>query len=297
MANGSLITNLGKNILLNRAYKANPDYTAPTQFKVGISNGTPAVTDTDLDVPVPISGTESVDDCDVANWTDDAEMTSTLNNVTFKEGTGSLNLIKDAGAAQTASTDKTTTSRNFTSKELSNWLYIIDATALAKLDATDSVIIRFGSDGTGATDYYQKAWDLTDLAVGWNYLYFTSATADSTAGAPVIAAMDYSYIALKATGAAIVWSAGDIIMDDWKVASSDDFLKDVVSGYPTFDESNHEVTMRATVTVTEANGYPINGLGLFNTDSTIKLASEDTFDDESKSDTDEFVFITVDRIV
>ena len=294
MTNLSLITNLGKNILFNRGYKPVPDYTAPTQFKVGINNDTPLVTDTSLNHPVPISGTEAVDSCDVANWVDSADMTTTLNNTTYKEGTGSLNLTKDAGASDTASCDKTTTSRDFTAKFLFNWLYIIDATAYAKLTATDCVTIRFGSDNA---NYYYYTRDATDLAVGWNLIYFSVGTADGTQGAPVIGACDYSYIALKADAAATVWNAGDFIMDDWKVASSDDFLKDIVPTYPSFDETNHEVTIRGLLTVNEANGYPINALGLFNTDATPKLASEDTSDDESKSDTDEFVFICVDGLI
>ena len=60
MVNGSIITNNGKNILLYRAYTENADlsaiqYLAPTQFKVGVANGTPAVGDTDLDTPVEIT--------------------------------------------------------------------------------------------------------------------------------------------------------------------------------------------------------------------------------------------------
>ena len=293
MATGSLITNGGKNILLNRAYKVTPDYLAPTQFKVGINNGTPAAGDTDLDQPVPISGTESVDDCETADWVDSADMTTTLNSTTFKEGVGALNLTKDGVASDTASTDKTTTSVDFTSKQLSLWIYIKDSTMLNKLAATDCVTIRFGSDNA---NYYTYTRDLTDLATGWNLISYTSATADSTTGAPAIAACDYSYIAIKADAAATVWSAADLIMDDWKVASSDDFLKDVVSGYPTIDEANFETTMRGFLATTDANGYDINGFGWFNKDGTPKLHSEDTYTAESKSETDEFVYITVDRI-
>jgi len=289
----SIITNLGKNVLLNRGYQDTPDYSAPSQFKVGIDQTTPAVGDTDLDVPIPISGTETVDDCDAADWVDSADMTTTLNTTTFKEGTGSLNLTKDAGASAVADTDKTTTSVDFTSKELSMWLYIKDSTMLNKLAVTDCVTIRFGSDNA---NYYDYTRDLADLATGWNLIYFNTSTADSTTGAPVIAACDYSYIAIEADAAATVWSAGDLIMDDWKVASSDDFLKTVVSGYPTFDETLKQVTMRGFLSVNEANGYDISGFGWFNTDGTPKLCSEDSFTAESKSSTDEFVFISVDVV-
>jgi hypothetical protein len=292
MANDSIITNLGKNIVINRAYKPTPDYTAPTQFKVGILNGTPALADTDLDVPVAISGTEAVDNCDaITGWVDSADMTVTLNNTTYKEGTGSINLTKDGVATDTASTDKTTTSRDFTSKTLYVWFYIKDATAYAKLAATDCLTIRFGSDNS---NYYYYTRDASNLSTGWNLIYYSTATADGTQGAPTIGACDYSYIAIKATGSGITWSAGDMIMDDWKLASASDYFSTVVSGYPTIDESLKEVTMRGFLSVTDANGYDINGFAWFNTDATPKMFSEDTFTAESKSETDEFVLITVD---
>jgi len=289
----SILTNNGKNILLNRGYKNTPDYTAPSQFKVGIDQTTPVVTDIDIDVPVPISGTESVDNCDTANWVDSADMTTSVNSTTYKEGSGALNLTKDAGASDTASCDKTTTSRDFTSKTLNLWLYIKDATAYAKLAIVDCVTIRFGSDNA---NYYYYTMDKADLSIGWNLIYFTSVTADGTNGAPVIAACDYSYIALKADAAATIWTAGDFIMDDWLVAGSDDYLKNVVTGYPTYDETAREVTMRGFLSVNEANGNDINVFAWYNTDGTIKMFSIDSMVAESKSMTDEFVFITVDKV-
>lgn len=56
MANGSIITNNGKIVMLNRTYKAVPDYLAPTVFMVGKDNTTPNIADTALDDPVTING-------------------------------------------------------------------------------------------------------------------------------------------------------------------------------------------------------------------------------------------------
>ena len=294
MASGSIIVNNGKKIILDRAYNASATYSQPSTFKVGILNGTPSVADTELDNPVPISGTEAVDTCEViTGWVDSADMTITTNAVTFKEGSNSLSLAKDAGSSVNFSTAKTTTSRDFTSKTLFVWLYI---TAVADLVATgtDCVIIRFGS---GAGDYYQKGWDISELAVGWNLLYFTSATADSTTGTPAIAACDYSFIQLTTDLAADTIAADRIFMDDWKVASSDDFTKTIVSGYPTVDETNFEVEIRGQLLSTEANGHDINGFALFNADGTPLMHSEDTFTAESKSSTDQFTFIVKDRLI
>jgi hypothetical protein len=56
MATGNCLTNLGKTIALNRTFKAIPDYTAPTCFKVGTGVNTPNITDTDLQTPISIAG-------------------------------------------------------------------------------------------------------------------------------------------------------------------------------------------------------------------------------------------------
>ena len=54
MANGTIVTNNGLKIMLNRTYKSTPDYKAPTRFKIGTGTTTPDVSDTDLETPVDI---------------------------------------------------------------------------------------------------------------------------------------------------------------------------------------------------------------------------------------------------
>ncbi len=56
MATGTVITNNGLKIMLNRGYKATPDYTAPTVFKIGTGTTTPVVSDTDVETGVNING-------------------------------------------------------------------------------------------------------------------------------------------------------------------------------------------------------------------------------------------------
>ena len=56
MANGTIITNNGLKIVLNRTYKASPDYLSPTKFKIGTGTTTPAVGDTDVQTGVNING-------------------------------------------------------------------------------------------------------------------------------------------------------------------------------------------------------------------------------------------------
>jgi hypothetical protein len=75
------------------------------------------------------------------------------------------------------------------------------------------------------------------------------------------------------------------------------YLKDFVSGYPSLDFTNLEVTTRCFLTSLEANGNDINALGLFNEDSSALMQSIDVFNAESKSNTDEFVFVVKDRVI
>ena len=285
------VTNKGLAILMDRLVNGGT-YSSPDSFKVGRGTTAFSPSDTDLEDPIPISGTETVDDCETADWTDSADMTSSLNTLIFKEGSAALNLTKDGTASAGASVNKTTTSLDFTDKELMIWLYIVDSAALAKLASTGAVTIRFGSDGS---NYYEWTFDNSDLAVGWNLLQnMTSATA-STTGSPTITACDYSYLLLTADAAATVWSAGDIVMDYWQLASEADFEGTFEVGYPEVNETNNEITWRASLLSTDANGFNVSEIGIFNSDTTPNMWSRDTFTPFSKSDTEELRFIIKDQ--
>jgi len=52
MANGAVFTKNGFNTMLNRAFKASPDYTAMSRFKIGTGTTTPTTADTDLETPI-----------------------------------------------------------------------------------------------------------------------------------------------------------------------------------------------------------------------------------------------------
>lgn len=266
----------------------------PTKFKVGRGSTAFSVADTDLEDHVPITGTEQVDDCEATTgWTDSADMTVSVNSSTYKQGSNSLNTTKDGTSSTDASTYKTTTSLDFTDKELSIWFYVKDSTALAKLETTDAITIRFGSD---SSNYYEWTFDNSDLSTGWNLLQNMTSSSSSTTGTPTITACDYSFIQLTATGTGITWSDGDFVMDDWKLASSDDFFGSLESGYPSIDTTNNEITYRYTLDSTQANGYNLTETGLFNTDTTPKIWNRDTFTSFSKSDTEELRFIIKDKV-
>jgi hypothetical protein len=81
------------------------------------------------------------------------------------------------------------------------------------------------------------------------------------------------------------------------IISGADYVKDFVSGYPTFDYSNGEVTIRCYLSTSEANGNDINAIGIFNEDSSPLMSFVSKFTAESKSSSDEFVFVIKNRII
>jgi len=56
LSTGSKIVNNGLLIMLNRTYKATPDYSAPTKFKIGTGTTSPTISDTDVETGVNING-------------------------------------------------------------------------------------------------------------------------------------------------------------------------------------------------------------------------------------------------
>ena len=294
MSGGKITQNWGT-VILSRTFTTDGTYTVPSVFKIGISTTDAGEGDTDLINAVPITGTEEVDNCDATtDWNDSADMTLSVNETTYKEGSKSLNLTKDAGTAAAVTTYKATTSRAGTSKDFLMWLYVKDATAQAKLATTNAFEIRFGSADSA---YYKYQMDNSDLSTGWNMIKLAIPGGfDSTVGSPAIAALDYTYIALTADDAATTWSAGDFIMDDIKVASAGDYTKTYETGYPSVDTSNLEITTRCTVLSTEANGYNVTEAGFFNTDTSAVMQTRDTFTAMSKSSTDEIVIVSKDKL-
>lgn len=306
MANGSIITDSGKKIIINRAYKASPDYTVPSEFKVGISNGTPSVTDTDLDVAVPIAnGTTNDDGSNTMTGSSGAD-NSTDNTTIYKEGAGN----SDA-TAQNLLADGTSTNvlKIWTIADLSSagsvmtatepfalWFYIKDATELAKLKTSGTALeIKLGSD---SSNYYSKTWTQANLAAGWNWLTSgTTAVNALTETGTVSGSIDTFIIEVTTNNAGDEFAAGELVYDllrQWAVA---DLTKTYETSYPTIDETNFEMETQCVLSSVQANGFDLNGFGLVNTDGTVLFHSEDTFTAESKSDTDQFTFIVKDRLV
>lgn len=295
MTVNSITTNQGKNIILNRAYSASPIYTPPSKFKVGIGQTSASAVTTDLTLPVPISGTETVDACDVTTgWTASASDSVSLNTAIYVEGVAALNLIKGNTGTNYAYVSKSATAKNFTSKKI--WIYIYISDILYPLLKTSGTAleIRYGTD---SSNYYKKTYTAADLVIGGNNINFSSATATSTVGSPTITSCGYVYIQYFTELNATVTVANDFVYDNIVVASSDDYLQTFVSSYPIFDYTANETTIRCYLTSVEANGYNLNTIGYFNTDGSPIMSDIDVFNDESKTFNDEFIFIRKNRIL
>lgn len=307
MANGSILVNNGKKILINRAYKATPDYTVPSRFRVGISNGTPSVADTDLDVSIPIENGTVLDDGDNQLTGSSGADNSTDNATTYKEGAGvsdnkSQNLLADNAGTNVLKiwsiADLSANGAKATAAEAFGlWLYIKDATEYAKLKASGTAVeIKIGTD---SSNYYSKTWTKADLAAGWNWLTSGTTVTNGLTETGTATDGDLKYFAIEVTtvNAGDEFAAGELLYDllrEWTVAERS---KTYETNYPTIDETNFEMETRCLLTSVHANGFDINGLALINTDGTILMHSEDTFTAESKSDTDQFTFIIKDRLI
>ena len=307
MSNGSIITNNGKRVMLYRAYTENADlssteYLPPTRYKVGINNDTPSVFDNDLDLLIPVNVGTVCDDGSNQLTGSSGGTNTTDNTTTYKVGGGvgddtAQNLLaNDTNASKIWTiSDLTTDGSNAdSSKYIGLWFYIKDSTTLAKLKTSGTCLeVRLGADTT--TNYYSKTYEAGDLSTGWNWLsdgeLLSTWTENGTPGT-----LNDFQIIITTNNATDEFAAGDVVYDllrQWEVS---DTIRDLDPDYPSFDLTNLEVTNRATLTTVHANGFDLNGFGMFNEDSSALMTGEDTHPSDSKSDTDEFVYIVVDRV-
>ncbi len=309
MANGSIITDSGKKIILNRSYSSSPDYTVVSRFKVGISNDTPNIADTDLDVAIPITDGTVNDDGDNQLTGSDGGDNTTDNAVTYKPGAGVTDNKAQNLIANGTDATKTWTIANLAAlgtvmtatEPFSLWVYIKDATAYAKLlSAGTALQIRFRTNGDAANLSYLYSRTAAQLSTGWNLV--TSGTTavnglTEGAGGPPSGALNEFVIEMTTNNATDTFVAGDTIYDLLRQWAESDLFKNFVTGYPNITEASLNVEYRGFLTTTEANGYDLNGLGIFNTDGTAKMHSEDTHTAISKSNTEQITYIIKDRII
>lgn len=291
MATGAKITNTALNSMLNRSFKATPDDTAFTRFRVGIGTTTPTNADTTLEIDVPITIDTTVDACDAdTGWGlvgGGIEQNETVNTTAgeFKEGTGCLNL-PTSGAAGVAGWQKTVTTFdiNDTKDTLALWYYIAAQSDLTT--SADAVRITLGTDGYANTNYYSFAD--TAISDAWNYLKLENGGETGTEGGGADETdIDRIEIAVRLD---TDQTTNDMRMDFWHLATASDFYGSFMTNYPTFNTTNKEVTIRSTLTATQANGHLLTEVGIENSDATADLFSHTVHTQQSKSSKDVIIY-------
>ena len=299
-----VITNNGKNWLLNRAYKAVTDYEEIYYIKLGIGLTTPLVTDTDVEIPIPISnGTVNDDGSNVLTGSSGGT-DSTDNIAIFKEGAGVVDVTAQNLIGNDTSVTKVWTISNLatlgtiitSSEHVSLWTYIKDTTTLNKLKSTGTCLeIKLGSD---INNYYSITKESSDLLVGWNWITSnTDTVADLSETGTVTGDIDTFIIEITTNNATDEFVAGDIIYDLLRTWTDSDMLGTLVSGFPTFNTINKTVTTKTWLSVIMANGFDITEISLFTKDSTPIMITHDVISGESKSSSDEFLLSVTDKIV
>ena len=287
---------------MDRGYKASPTFTAPTVFKVGQDQSTPLVTATDLTNAVPISNGTVNDNGDNTLTGSSGGDNSTDNTTTFKPGAGVSDVTSQNLIANNTNATKIWTISNLASlgtnitgtSRASIWLYINDSADLAKFKSSGTAIeLKLGSD---SSNYFSKTWTRSLLAVGWNWLNTgTTAVNALTETGTVSGNIDTFIIEITTNNGTDTFSAADVLYDLLRTWVAGDLTKAVTS--TTIDNTALTVQIRSDLSSTEANGFVIDSHGNFNTDSTALLEGLEDFDDESKTDTDEFIFTTQNQFV
>ncbi len=297
-------TSNGLKVVMNRAFKYNPSYKEPSKFKIGRANGTPIISDTDIDMAIPLlDGTVNDDGSNTLTGSSGGD-NSTANTTTFKAGAGETDVT-----AQNLIGNATNATKIWTIADLSSagnvmtadqpfglWLKILDAAALAKfLSAGTCLEIKLGSD---SSNYYSIEFEASDLATGWNWITSNAVNVeDMTETSTVVGAIDTFIIEVTTNNSTDAFIAGDLIFDLLRQWEYSDIIQDFVTAYPSFNETTMKVTIRGFVTSTQMNGFDFNVAALENEDTSIKVTDIDDFDNDSKADTDEFAFEFVTQFV
>lgn len=168
-----------------------------------------------------------VDDCETADWTESVDATAdVLDNVNYIQGSNSLKLGKSGTTTNEFSYEKILGAvKDGTGKNLVLAVYIKDQFTLNKLQKMNLLI------GSGGSDANSVALDIAQnrMEVGWNK-YELDASLDTavTTGTPNIAAINFLRITFYTNFITDTVVSGDINMDFWIFAETDDFTGDVI---------------------------------------------------------------------
>jgi len=288
MANGTLLTLDGVKTILQRTYGTGA-YSNPEYFRVSTNTPDVSFTDSSLTTQVPISAPESIDDCDATtgwNLTVAGGNSITGNASFYKPDNGSnisLSLIKANIADANIGASKTVTTLDATNKNVMLWVYL-SAAGYAKLATTNAFTYKYGNN-SGV--FYYDQFNTADLTTGWNYLT-SPVSALSASGSPTIASLNYFEVNFTTANATDTTSDGDFIFDSIRLASDDDYIKALES--VVIDEVDGSVALQGKLSVSEANGFLLDGFAPENTDATPLMHSKSKTSQNSKGTSDLFKY-------
>ena len=251
MATGSLITNKGKEVLVYRSYTRTADLsatsrTAPYYYKIGMNSTTPAIGDTALNQPLPISNGTVNDDGDNTMTGSSGGDNTTDNTTTFKEGAGATDDTSQNLKVNATSGTKTWTISNLAingsvidkTKPYGFWLYIADQTTLDKLDETIAILPMFRTNGDGANYMYcHFGISRADLSVGWTWVSSNKDNVeDLTEGndGPPSGTINEFKLGVYTNNATDVWDEGKVCFDLLRQWSDSDLIDTFTASYPQF---------------------------------------------------------------
>lgn len=306
MVNGSVKTLNGKKVYLYRANTANAslsstEYLVPDRYRIGTNNTSPSINAASVDNSIPIDNGTVLSN-GTQTMTGSLGGDNTTNNVSvYKEGAGatdntSQNLIANGTSAIKTWTISALTSNATATSFIGQWLYIKDATALAKFATSGTAIeMRVGSD---TSNYYYKQWTASQLSIGWNWLssITTALNELSVTGVPS-GNLDTLVIIIYTNNSSDTFVAGDVCYDLLRQWVEADAKLSFVAGYPSLDMTKLEATTRILLSSTQAAGFNMNAAAIQNRDTSPLTTDIHVFTEESKSLTDEYVLVSVDRVL
>lgn len=246
-----------------------------SQLMIGLGTTTASISDTTLEIAVPIEdGTANDNGANTLTGSSGGD-NSTDNIVTFKEGAGqsddtSQNLIANATNATKIWTISNLSSlgTNITQTlPFGLWFFIKDQTTLDKfLTSGTALEIKLGSDSSNYFSYTRTAAQLT---TGFNWITSNLVTVENlTETGTVSGNVDTFIIEVTTNNSTDTFIAGDVIYDLLRTWQSSDLVKNFDSGFPVYNSATKEINSVTTLSLLEANGFPISELLTKNTNDT-----------------------------
>ena len=272
-----------------------------TLFKVGIGTTAVTGTDTDLEIAIPIEdGTTNDDGSNTLTGSSGGDNT-TNNIVTFKEGAGNTDVT-----AQNLIANNTNATKIWTIADLSSsgtnvsgtqpfglWFFILDSTALAKLITSGTALeIKLGSD---SSNYFSLTKTAANLTTGFNWITSNTVNVNAlTETGTVSGNIDTFIIEVTTNNATDTFVAGDVVYDLLRQWATSDLVKNLDSGFPSYDSTVKEIETQGTLTVLQANGFDLTEMAVENTEGT--AWNRDVYTSFSKSSTEKLIFTLKDQI-